>query len=86
MTKFETEEFNGKTIRHFDHRTTWADVKDMTFDEVLAILSRHANSDGKEWSARPQFARACQVAVCAIEEYMKTHDSLPEWKGNNRND
>ena len=81
--KFEIETYNGKPVRHFDHRTTWQDVTDMTFDEALFILSRHANSDGKEWSARPQLARACQIALIAIEEYQKTHSSPPEWKGNN---
>ena len=54
--------------RTFDHHTTWDDVVDMTIDEAIAILSRFANSDGKEWSARPHLAKACQIAIEALRK------------------
>lgn len=54
-------------MRTFDHHTTWDDVKDMTTEEAIHILSRYANTDGKEWSARPHLAKACQVAIEALQ-------------------
>ena len=53
-------------VRHFDHHTTWKDVEDMTIDEAVVILLRYANSDGREWSARPHLAKACQMAIEAL--------------------
>ena len=52
--------------RRFDHHTTWEDVQDMTVDEAVMVLSRLANSDGREWSARPHLAKACQMAIEAL--------------------
>ena len=48
-------------IRQFDHHTTWDDVSDMTFAEAISVLSRLANSDGRDWSARPHLVQACQA-------------------------
>ena len=53
-------------VRQFDHHTTWDDVKDMTTAEAISVLSRLANTDGKDWSARPRLAKACQMAIEAL--------------------
>lgn len=55
-------------MREFDHSTTWADVKDMTIEEAIEVLKFDAESDGKEFSARPHKARAAQIAVQALQE------------------
>lgn len=57
-------------LRTFGINTTWDDVKDMTIDEAISILSKHANSDGGPWSARPHMAKACSMAIEALE-FMK---------------
>ena len=54
-------------MRTFDHNTTWNEVQDMTAEEAIHILSRDANSDGKEWSARPHKKRAAQIAIAALQ-------------------
>lgn len=56
-------------IRQFDHHTTWDDVRNMTAAEAISILSRLANSDGRDWSARPHLAKACQMAIEALKLY-----------------
>lgn len=56
------------TVRKFDHNTTLEDVKDMTIDEAISVLQFDANSDGKEWSARPHKAKAAQMAIEALEK------------------
>lgn len=53
-------------MRHFDHTTTEDDIKDMTKQEAISILSKYAESDGKDWSARPHMAKACQMAIAAL--------------------
>lgn len=55
-------------MRNFDRFATWEDVQDMTIEEAIAILSHDANSDGKEWSARPHKAKAAQMAIAALRE------------------
>lgn len=62
-------------MRKFDIHTTDDDVKDMTIDEAINILQRDANSDGKEWSARPHKRKAAQMAIEALKfmrEYYET--------------
>lgn len=53
-------------VRQFDHHTTWDDVQDMTITEAINVLSRLANTDGRDWSARPHLAKACQMAIEAL--------------------
>lgn len=53
-------------MRNFGCNTTWEDVQDMTIEEAIAILSHDANSDGKEWQARPHKAKAAQMAIEAL--------------------
>ena len=58
---------DDKNIRIFGVDTTWEDVKDMTPEEAIIILSKYAYSDGKDWSARPHMAKACQMAIEALK-------------------
>lgn len=55
-------------MRQFDAHTTWEDVQDMTVEEAIAVLSYDADSDGKEWSARPHKAKAAQMAFEALKQ------------------
>lgn len=55
-------------MRHFDMHTTWDEVQDMTIEEAIAILSHDANSDGRDFSARPHKARAAQIAIEALKK------------------
>lgn len=41
---------------------------DMTAAEAISVLSRLANSDGRDWSARPHLAKACQMAIEALRK------------------
>ena len=59
-------------MRQFGIDTTWDDVQDMTTEEAIAILSKHANSDGKDWSARPHMAKACQMAIAALKQVQES--------------
>lgn len=54
-------------MRQFDAHTTWEDVQNMTVEEAIAVLSYDADSDGKEWSARPHKAKAAQMAIEALK-------------------
>ena len=58
-------------MREFDHNTTWEEVEDMTVEEAIHILSRHANSDGSSWTARPHMAKACQMAIEALQRELE---------------
>lgn len=61
-------------MRKFDIHTTEDDVKDMTIDEAISILQKDAQSDGKEWSARPHRKKAAQIAIETLqfmEKYQK---------------
>lgn len=64
---YEMREFEGKLVRKFNQHVTWEDVEDMSIDEAKCILSHYANTDGKDWSARPSLARACQIAIQGLE-------------------
>ena len=55
-------------MRKFDHNSTWEDVQNMTIEEAIAVLSHDADSDGKEWSARPHKAKAAQMAIEALKK------------------
>lgn len=55
-------------MRQFDHRTTWEEVQDMTVEEAITILSQDAQSDGKNWTARPHKAKAAQMAIDALRK------------------
>lgn len=55
-------------MRRFDASTTWSDVSDMTVEEAISILSKYAKTDGRDWSARPHMARACQIAIIAMRK------------------
>jgi len=59
-------------MREFDIHSTWKDVEDMTAEEAIHILERHAKTDGKQWSARPHMAKACQLAIEALKHYDPT--------------
>lgn len=59
-------------MRKFGVDTTEDDVKDMTIDEAISILQKDAQSDGKEWSARPHRKKAAQMAIEALE-FLKLH-------------
>lgn len=61
-------------MRKFGIDTTEDDVKDMTIDEAISILQKDANSDGKEWSARPHRKKAAQMAIEALE-FMKKYQT-----------
>lgn len=58
-------------IRKFDHRTTWEDVQNMTIEEAIDVLSFDANSDDKDWSARPHKARAAQITISVLKYVLK---------------
>lgn len=45
-------------------------VENMTPEEAIWILSKHARTDGDEWSPRPHMAKACELAVNALRECM----------------
>lgn len=60
--------FNGHVVRKFDHHTKPEDVENMTVWEAAMILSRWTNCTGHEWSPRPHLAKACQMAVEALEK------------------
>ena len=67
-------------MRKFDHNTTWDDVKDMTAEEAIAILSRDANSDGSDWTARPHRAKAAQMAIEALQARQPLDEKyLADW-------
>jgi len=55
-------------MRKFDHNSTWEDVQNMTIEEAIAVLSHDADSDGKEWSARPHKGKAAQMAIEALKK------------------
>ena len=59
-------------MRQFGVHTTAEDVKDMTIEEAIAVLSHDANSDGEEWSARPHKQKAAQMAIEALR-FMQDH-------------
>lgn len=71
-------------MRNFDYNTSWEDVKDMTIEEAIYILSRDANSDGKEWQARPHKAKAAQIAIDAMKrmQYDTSNEIIPDNKTN----
>lgn len=54
-------------MRTFDHNTTLDDVQDMTTEEAISVLSHDANSDGKDFSARPHKMKAAQIAIEALQ-------------------
>ena len=54
-------------MRQFDAHTTWEDVQNMTVEEAIVVLSHDADSDGKEWSARPHKAKAAQMAIEVLQ-------------------
>lgn len=55
-------------VREFGINTTWDDVKNMTIDEAISVLSKYTVSDGEDWSARPHMVMACRMAVKALEK------------------
>ena len=68
-------------MRKFDHNSTWEDVQNMTIEEAIAVLSHDADSDGKEWSARPHKAKAAQMAIEALKRLiMKIMSRLYSFK------
>lgn len=56
-------------IKKYDCNTTWDEVQDMTIDEAINILQKHANYTGQDWTARPHMAKACQLAIKAMSRY-----------------
>lgn len=74
------DEFEGHPVRHWDwHQVTWKNVADMTPYEAMYYLSRYANSDGGDWSARAQFAMACRIGIEAIRKSQRSdYDVMKE--------
>lgn len=54
-------------IFSFDSPDEWA--KDMTTEEAISILTKHAFSDGKAGSPRAHMAKACQMGIAALQNF-----------------
>ncbi|MBQ7277296.1 MAG: hypothetical protein IJS58_08640 [Bacilli bacterium] len=63
-------------MREFNHNSTWDSVEDMTINEAINILSHDANSNDKDWSARPHKAKAAQMAIEALNFYQNYLSSV----------
>ncbi|MCM1235748.1 MAG: hypothetical protein NC489_37105 [Ruminococcus flavefaciens] len=48
----------------------------MTIEEAIAILSKDANSDGRDWSARPHRKKAAQMAIEALKFYQRYYETI----------
>lgn len=57
-----------KKIRNFDYRTTWRDVEEMTVEEAITVLARHTNVSSGNFSPRPHMAKACEIAISALQK------------------
>lgn len=56
-------------MRTFDMHTTWDEVQDMTAEEAIAILAKHAvYKENADWGPRPHMAKTLQLAIAALQK------------------